>query len=308
MRKEPLPPEEPSASDDSFAAILEYSSQGDLHEQYQECSFVANYFQENESTPLSDLDREMQKYIDKRYPESAETLIIKNTRSKINPDLTDEEALKIMTDFFDAVDAETFNPISIRDAILTYGLFVDLGFSCPQTQDEFMDICKRSVEGCTFDQIKPLNQWEYWDDFLAGKTTKTLLSLLREFVSEAYAKKLCNLSPESEETADKIIEMIEDARSYNKAALTSIPANTIVEAFANGTPQEQNKLRAAFISLGSYLPSNLGETERIHSWLNEIKIALDELPQQSVMNELRKSYFSQNIDDLLSQLGIEDRV
>lgn len=308
MGKEPRAPKESSASDDSFAAILEYSTQRNLYDQYRECSFVAKYFQENESTSLDDLDCEMQKYIDKRYPESAETLIIKNTRSKINPDLTDREAQKIMKNFFDAVGSETFSPISIHDAITTYGLFVDLGFSCPLTQDKFIDICKRSVEGCSFDQIKTLNQWEYWDDFAAGKTAKTLLPLLREFASETYLKKLNDLSPESEGTADRIIEMIEDARSYNKSALASIPADTIVETFANGTPYEQNRLREVFISLGSYLPSNLSGIEHIYSWLKEIKIALDSLPQQSVMNELRKSYFSQNLDDLLSQLEPKDKL
>lgn len=142
--------------------------------------------------------------------------------------------------------------------------------------------------------------------FYCWKTAKTLLPLLREFVSKAYVKKLSVLSAESENTTDAIIEMIEDARSFNKAALTSIPANTIVEAFSGGTPQEQNKFRKAFISLGSYLPSNLGRIEYIYSWLKEIKIALDKLPRQSIMNELRKSYFSQNLDDLLSQLGGKD--
>lgn len=308
MGEEPLPPEEPRASEDSFAAILEYSIQRDLYDQYRECSFVAKYFQENESASLDDLDREMQKYIDKRYPESAEALTIKNTRSKISPDLTDEEAQKVIKGFFDAVNAKTFNPISIHDAILTYGLFVDLGFSCPQTQDEFLDVCKKSVKGGTFDQIKTLNQWEYWDDFPAGETAKLLLSLMREFVSEAYVKKLSDLSQEHVASADKIIEMIEDARSNNRAALTSIPPNTIIEAFSNGTPQEQNKLRKAFISLGSYLPSNLRGIEHICSWLKEIKSALDKLPRQSVMNDLRKSYFSQNLDDLLSQLGPKDRL
>lgn len=302
MGEEPEPPEESSTSDSSFAAILEYSSQKDLYDQYQECTFVARYFQENESTSLEDLDWEMQKYIGKRYPESTETLIIKATRSKINPDLTDEEAQKVMQAFFNALETEVFNPVSIQDAVITYGLFIDLGFSCPISQDEFMNICERSVNRCSFNQIKNLNQWEDWDGFTAGKTAKTLLPLLREFVSKVYVKKLSTLSAESENVTDAIIDMIKDARSYNKAALTSIPANTIVEAFANGAPQEQNGLRKAFISLESYLPSNLGGIKHVYSWLKEIKIALDKLPQQSMMNELRKSYFSQNIDDLLSQL------
>ncbi len=306
MGKEPQTPKESSASDDSLAAVLERSSQRDLYEQYRECSFVANYFRGNESALLDDLNCEMQRYIDKRYPESTETLIIKTTRSKINPDLTDEEVQKVMQAFFNAVETEAFNPASIQDAVITYGLFIDLGFSCPMPQDEFMNICERSVNRCSFDQIKNLNQWEDWDGFTAGKTAKTLLPLLREFVSKAYVKKLSVLSAESENTTDAIIEMIEDARSFNKAALTSIPANTIVEAFSGGTPQEQNKLRKAFISLGSYLPSNLGRIEYIYSWLKEIKIALDKLPRQSIMNELRKSYFSQNLDDLLSQLGGKD--
>ena len=302
MGKEPRAPKESSASDDSLATILERSSQRDLYEQYRECSFVSKYFQNNESTSLSDLDCEMQKYIDKRYPESAETSIIKNTRNKINLDLTDEEALKVMQAFFYAVETETFNPTSIQDAVITYGLFIDLGFSCPISQNEFMNICERSANRCSFEQIKKLNQWEDWDGFTAGNTAKALLPLLREFVSKAYVEKLSDLSSESEDTTDAIIEMIEDARSYNKAALTSIPASTSVEAFTNGTPQEQNKLRKVFISLRSYLPSNLSGIEHIYSWLKEIKIALNKLPQQSVMNELRKSYFSQNIDDLLSQL------
>lgn len=306
MGKEPLPPEKPSTSDDSFATFFEYSSQRDLYDQYQECSFVSKYFQNNESTSLSDLDCEMQKYIDKRYPESAETLIIKNTRNKINLDLTDEEVLKVMQAFFNAVETEAFNPASIQDAVITYGLFIDLGFSCPISQDEFMNICERSVNRCSFDQIKNLNQWEDWDGFTAGKTAKTLLPLLREFVSKAYVEKLSDLSSKSEDTTDAIIEMIEDARSYNKAALTSIPASTIVEAFTNGAPHEQNRLREVFISLRSYLPSNLSGIEHIYSWLEEIKIALNKLPRQSIMNELRKSYFSQNLDDLLSQLGVKD--
>lgn len=302
MGEKPQPPEESSTSDGSFAAILEYSSQRDLYEQYQECSFVEKYFQENESTSLEDLDYEMQKYLDKRYPESPETLIIKTTRSRINRDLTDEEALKVMKDFFDAVETEAFNPISIQDALITYGLFVDLGFSCPISQDEFMNICDRSVNKCSFEQIKILNQWENWDGFTAGKTAKALLPLLRKYVSEVYVEKLSTLLPESKEVADKIIEMIEDARSNNRVALASIPVNTIVEAFANGTPREQNGLCKAFRSLRSYLPSNLDSTKHILSWLKEIKAALNNLPQQSSMNELRKSSFLQTIDDLLSQL------
>lgn len=305
MGEEPLPPEELSASDD-ITAILELSSQRDLHEQYQECSFVGNYFQENESVSLDNLDCEMQKYIDKRYPDSTETFIIKNTRSKINRDLTDDQAQELLQDFFSAIETKTFNPVFIPDAILTYGLFIDLGFSCPIAQDEFMSICKGSINQCSFAQIKTLNQWEYWDSFTAGETAEALLFQLREYVSKAYIKQLDTLSPKGAEIADKIVEIIEDARSYNKSALTSIPANTIIETFANGTPQEQNKLCRTFGSLKSYLPSNLGETEYIYSWLKEIRTTLNKLPQQSVMNELRKSYFSQNIDDLLSQLGVKN--
>ena len=307
MGEEPQPPEEPSASDNSFATMLEYASQRDLYEQYQECLFIANYFQENESVPLDDLDYEMQKYINARYPESAETFIIKNTRSKINPDLSDNEAQELMQEFFNAVETEAFNPISIHDVTITYGLFIDLGFVCPIEQNEFIEICKRSIDRCSFDEIKILNQWDYWDMFASGKTAKALMPILQESAKEAYVKKFDSLSSENEGNADKIIEMIEDARSYNRAALSSIPANSVVEAFTNETPQKQNKLRNTFKSLGSYLPSNLEETEHIYLWLQEIKVTLDKLPKQSTMNELRKSYFSRNLDDLLSQLKPKDK-
>lgn len=306
MGKTPSPPKKEASAAWLSPEALEYERDVQLYSRYSDFPEIGRAFDSPGSLTKDDLERGLRSYIDRRYPNNADTLEIMKIADKLKYvySLDDEEVDPLAERFYEVAPKADFSIACLRDTIVAYFSLSDLGYDCPFTSDEFVIFCKQAVAVNPENALERLSGPEFLLD--ERQENRELVSELQQYAQKQLrerASKLLSTSKEKELTGKDLTDRLELAAKWDVLALQKADPKLIVKTFCKGCAGDQESLRSFFVRLGR---TSLGTDEAsiaIAEWASNIKHELEKTRIMTRTGNMRKRWFLDNLDELLSRFA-----
>lgn len=306
MGEAPSRPERETSAAWPSPEALEYERNVELYGRYTDFPEIDKAFDPSGHLAKDALEQGFRSYIDRRYPNNADTLEIMKIADKLRYvySLDDEEVDPLAKRFYEVAPKADFSIACLRDALAVYFSLSDLGYDCPFTLSEFAEFCKRAVAVNPENALERLSGPEFLLD--ERQENRALVSELQQCAQKQLrerASKLLPVSMEHELTGKDLASRLEEAAKWDVLALLEADPKLIVATFCGGRAEDQERLRTFFVHLGRTSLGTGKASAAIAEWVSEIKHELEESRVMTRTGNMRKRWFLDNLGELSSRLA-----